>query len=183
MSQGCTATSSIWFIGAEHARGVLVGSIGGFPGIGLLTSFVTYDKRLLDVAQAAACPSTHLPDSTRPTTRATERSGHARYPARCLSHQDITQPRAPARYASSAVRPCSRDPVTSQVTTALGNVSRCQTSPDSPVTSIFANPTRYDLARRSLYPLHGDGQRPNPGISGCSKASSRITTDQRDTSI
>jgi hypothetical protein len=28
-----------------------------------LTSFVTYDKRLLDAAQAAVCPSTRLPDS------------------------------------------------------------------------------------------------------------------------
>jgi hypothetical protein len=51
--------------------------------------------------------------------------------------------------------PCRQDPVTSQVTTAPGNGSRRQTSSDGPITSISTNPTRYDLARRSHYPLPG----------------------------
>jgi uncharacterized protein len=40
-----------------------------------LTSFVTYDNRLLDAAQARVCLSTRLPDRNR--RRATERPGDA----------------------------------------------------------------------------------------------------------
>ena len=37
------------------------------------------------------------------------------------------------------------------------------------------------FGRRS--PRNGDGQRPNPGVFGCSKASSRIIKGQSDISI
>ena len=66
-----------------------------------------------------------------------------------IGHQQPRQVRL-----SNAVA-TSREPVTSQVTTALGNGSRNQTSSDGPNTSISANPTQRDLIRRTDSPLHG----------------------------
>ena len=79
--------------------------------------------------------------------------------------QDISQQPRQTRVRRGPLRP--QEPVTSQVTTAPCRGSRGQTSSDGPVASVFANPTRRDLAGRSHYPLHGDGQRPNAGVSGC----------------
>lgn len=83
----------------------------------LRRSFATYDKRLLDAAQAAGLPiDARLTAIADETTQATERPGHAWYPAQDLS-QDIGRPQEPRQSGSTVVHTLSRDLVTSQVTT------------------------------------------------------------------
>ena len=111
------------------------------------------------------CPSTLLPDRYRRRGGTSHGVAWPRaVPSTGLS-QDIGQPRASpdARPARSAL---SRNPVTSQVTTAPGKSSRRQTPSDGPIISISADPTRRDLAGRSHNPLPGYCGPPTRACSG-----------------
>jgi hypothetical protein len=109
------------------------------------------------------CPSTRPADSNR----LRDDTGRGA-PWPCVvpstgSIQDIGRPTA-SPDAGPPWSTLSRDPMTSQVTTAPGNGSRRQTPSDGPITLVSADPTRCDLAGRTYSLCNGDRQRPNPGV-------------------
>jgi hypothetical protein len=119
---------------------LLVNTIGQVISRSSLTSFVTYDKCLLDAAQAAGLP---IDAPARQQSLARRHQAMKRPAMRGTQHEAIPRHRSTsnlARFARPTPSPSSQRPVTSHVTTPSGSGSHRRTSSDDPITVISADP-------------------------------------------